>query len=103
MPNRRKHALTVSVIFDVEKYHVSTNYFFNTGKELVDIDRYSTNLDLRNFMFKYFVKHILFWKIYYFCHRKFMPIVFYLTRNDMTIREKFVRLNFSKLKNYFKS
>lgn len=102
MPERRKHSLIVSATFDSKKYHISTNYFYNNNnnRELIKNDKHSKNIRFRNFVFKKILKFIFFWKIYYFNHRKIMPIIFYLKGNDMSIGEKLKRLNFSKFKKY---
>ena len=100
LPKRRKHSLVVSVKFNKNDYKVSTNFFFNNINKIVKMEGYSKSLVFRNFIFKHFLKYHFFWKIYYFNHLKIIPIILYLNRNDMTIVEKFRRLNFKKLKKY---
>ena len=100
MPKRRKYALIVSVVFEKDKYHISTNYFFNKKNKLVKRDQYSRKIIFRNIIFRSLLRFNFFWKLYYFNHRKIMPILFYLQRDDMSIREKFGRLNLRKFKKY---
>lgn len=103
MPKRRKYSLVISVKFNKFDYSISNNYFFNNIKNIVKFNRYSKILFFRNFIFKYLIKNYFFWNIYYFNHRKIIPIILYLNRSDMSISEKFRKLNFKKFKKYMKS
>ena len=100
MPKRRKYALIPSVTFDIDKYDISMNYFFNKKNELVINNQYSKKIVFRNFIFNKVLRFKFFWKLYYFNHLKIIPIILYLQRNDMSFAEKVGRLNFRKFKKY---
>ena len=99
MPKRRRYCLIVSVIFDKEKYVLSTDYFFNDNGKIIK-SNYYYRVFIRNLIFKHLIKFDFVWRMYYFNLRKILPIYFYLIDDTMSLCEKYRRLNYKKLKKY---
>ncbi len=92
MSKRRMISSIIQITFSLDEYYIRIDYYLNNITKLINFSSYRNIVNIRNLIYRIFLRNKIGWNIYYFHKQFILPLVLFFERKDISIKVKLFRL-----------